>query len=191
MEISAFCFGYDKATQRNAFNFRISETLFGIWTWGWPLWWIIKPSPTKVIVLSAGTLDNNKNGRVGGGEGDGGGRWNNRSVRSLYCTQNNSAPQDSSGNNMLCHCVCNYTQEGMCPDWLLCQSCPHLSGSTPPCCIPTQQLPPFPNWHFLLEPSDFSCNDFCATFLEILAAYPTCVRPPRSALCCDEHQCVV
>lgn len=114
--------------------------LFGIWTLGWPLWWIIKLSPTKVIVLSAGTLDNNKNlwlcmvvmgvgvGGVLGGEG--GGVDGIIVVRSLYCTQNKSAPQDSWGNNTPCHCACNYTQEGMWSDWLLCQRWCHPTTPT-------------------------------------------------------------
>ena len=111
----------------NAFN--LTEMLFGIWKWGCPLWWIIKPSPTEVIVLSAGTLDNNKNlwlcvWACGGEAEMEGGRWNNRNVRSLYCTQNNSAPQDSWGNNVPCHCVCNYTGERQQSDWLVCQSSP-------------------------------------------------------------------
>ncbi len=132
-------FLHHKATLTNAFHF---SEMFGIWTWGWPLRWIIKPSPTKVIVLSVGASDNNKNpwlcvwaGWEGGREG---GRWNNRSVRSLYCTQNNSAPQDSWGNNVPYHCACNYTGERMWPDWLVCQSCPRPSSPTcPPCCTHT------------------------------------------------------
>ena len=131
-------------------------------------------------------------------EEEGGGWWNNRSVRSLYCTQNKSSPQDSWGNNVPYHCVCNYTGEGMWPDWLVCQRPPntpsklrthtHTHTHTPP-------LQRFPSWHFLPALSEFSCNAVCARFLDgirALAAHQTGEWLPLSPLLfCCEQQCVV
>lgn len=113
-----------------------------------------------------------------GWEGRVGGRWNNRSVRSLYCTQNNSAPQDSWGNNVPCHCVCNYSGEGMWSDWLVCQSCSPSSTTCLPFCTHTPQSQPLPSWHFLHALTVFSRNDVCASFLDdilMLAAHQTCL----------------
>lgn len=98
------------------------EMLLSIWTLGRRLWWSL-PSPKSL--LSVGASDNNTNLALNICVS----LWGEKEVdgiivifRCLYCTQNNSAPQDNRGNNVTHHCACNYTGEVMSSDLLVSHS---------------------------------------------------------------------